>query len=211
MKTPGTRVGGLSRSEFKEKLIEMSLKMFNIEHTRDTMVGDAFIRGVSGGERKRVSIAEMLTSSAAVCCWDNTTRGLDASTALDYAKSLRILTDIYGTTTFVSLYQASENIYRQFENVMVIDKGHQVYYGPASEARAYFEGLGFTPRPRQTTADYLTGCTGMIFSHQLRFLKTKDLQIRTSEALLKAWMHPLSQPLPKALQLRLGNRLIGTT
>lgn len=68
MKTPGTRVAGLSRSEFKDKIIEMSLKMFNIEHTKDTMVGDAFIRGVSGGERKRVSIAEMLTTSAAVCC-----------------------------------------------------------------------------------------------------------------------------------------------
>jgi ATP-binding cassette subfamily G (WHITE) protein 2 (SNQ2) len=172
MKTPGTRVAGLSRSEFKEKVIEMSLKMFNIEHTKDTMAGDAFIRGVSGGERKRVSIAEMLTASAAVCCWDNTTRGLDASTALDYAKSLRILADIYGITTFVSLYQASENIYRQFDNVMVVDKGHQVYYGPASEARAYFEGLGFAPKPRQTTADYLTGCTGT----GLSFLNTSVLK-----------------------------------
>jgi ABC-type multidrug transport system ATPase subunit len=136
------------------------------------MIGDAFIRGISGGERKRVSIAEMLTTSAAVCSWDNTTRGRDASAALDYAKSLRILTDIYGVTTFVSLYQASENIYRQFDNVMVIDRGHQVYYGPASEARAYFEGLGFALRPRQTTADYLTGCTGMCIS----FRHTRDVQ-----------------------------------
>jgi ABC-type multidrug transport system ATPase subunit len=160
MKTPGKRVGGLSKAEFKEKITRMLLQMFNIEHTKDTLVGDAYIRGVSGGERKRVSIAEMMTINASVCCWDNTTRGLDASTALDYAKSLRIITDIYGVTTFVSLYQASENIYRQFDKVLVLDGGHQAYFGPASEARAYFEGLGFAPKPRQTTADYLTGCTG---------------------------------------------------
>ena len=69
----------------------------------------------------------MMITGATVCSWDNSTRGLDASTALDYAKSLRIMTNIYQTTTFVSLYQASENIYSQFDKVMVIDNGRQVY------------------------------------------------------------------------------------
>ncbi|KIW79613.1 hypothetical protein Z517_06225 [Fonsecaea pedrosoi CBS 271.37] len=158
-KTPGKRPLGLSKAEFKDRVIRLLLKMFNIEHTINTIVGNPFMRGVSGGERKRVSIAEMMVTRATVCCWDNSTRGLDASTALDYAKSLRIMTNIYQTTTFVSLYQASENIYSQFDKVMVIDKGRQVFFGPAKEARAYFEGLGFLEKPRQTTPDYLTGCT----------------------------------------------------
>ncbi len=158
-KVPGKRPAGLSRAEFKEKVIDMLLKMFNIEHTRNTIVGDPFVRGISGGERKRVSIAEMMITAATVCSWDNSTRGLDASTALDYTKSLRVLTNIYQTSTFVSLYQASENIYAQFDKVMVIDQGRQVFFGPAKEARAYFEGLGFLEKPRQTTPDYLTGCT----------------------------------------------------
>ncbi|EEH33174.2 hypothetical protein PAAG_04227 [Paracoccidioides lutzii Pb01] len=97
-----------------------------------------FVRGVSGGERKR----------------DNTTRGLDPSTALDYAKSLRVMTDIYETTTFVSLYQASKNIYSQFNKVMVIDQGNQVFFGRTPEARGYFEDLSFKEKPRQTTPDY---------------------------------------------------------
>lgn len=158
-KTPGKRPQGLSKAEFKDRVIHLLLKMFNIEHTINTIVGNPFMRGVSGGERKRVSIAEMMITRATVCAWDNSTRGLDASTALDYAKSLRIMTNIYKTTTFVSLYQASENIYKQFDKVMVIDEGRQVFFGPASEARAYFEGLGFLEKPRQTTPDYLTGCT----------------------------------------------------
>ncbi|KAF8416806.1 ABC-2 type transporter-domain-containing protein [Tirmania nivea] len=158
-KTPAKRLPGISKTEFKESVINLLLKMFNIEHTRNTIVGNPFVRGVSGGERKRVSIAEMMITRASVCCWDNSTRGLDASTALDYAKSLRIMTNIHQTTTFVSLYQASEKIYEQFDKVLVIDSGYQIFYGPTHEARAYFEGLGFAPKPRQTTPDYLTGCT----------------------------------------------------
>ncbi|KAL2119857.1 hypothetical protein VTJ04DRAFT_6818 [Mycothermus thermophilus] len=159
VKLPGKLPAGLTKEQFKDKVISLLLKMFNIEHTRKTIVGGPFIRGVSGGERKRVSIAEMLISNACILSWDNSTRGLDASTALDFVKSLRIQTDLYKTSTFVSLYQASENIYKLFDKVLVIDEGRQVYFGPASEARAYFEGLGFLPRPRQTTPDYVTGCT----------------------------------------------------
>ena len=159
VKTPGKRPGGMSKEEFKTKVVNLLLKMFNIEQTIDTVVGNPYMRGISGGERKRVSIAEMMVTSACICAWDNTTRGLDASTALDYSKSLRIMTNIYQTTTFVSLYQASENIYNQFDKVMVIDEGRQVFFGPTTEARAYFEGLGFKKKPRQTTPDYLTGCT----------------------------------------------------
>ena len=158
-KVPGTRPAGISTKEFKDKVVDMLLSMFNIEHTKKTVVGDSFVRGVSGGERKRVSLAEAMITGGAVYSYDNSTRGLDASTALDYAKSLRIITNIYRTTTFVSLYQASESIYAQFDKVMVIDQGRQVYLGPTTEARSYFEGIGFLPKPRQTTPDYLTGCT----------------------------------------------------
>lgn len=160
-KTPGPngRLPGVSRKEFDREVQDTLLKMLNISHTKQTLVGDEFVRGVSGGERKRVSIAEMMATRARVQCWDNSTRGLDASTALDFIKSLRIMTDVLGQTTFVTLYQAGEGIYDLFDKVMVIDEGRQVFMGRPSEARAYFEGLGYKALPRQSTADYLTGCT----------------------------------------------------
>lgn len=185
-KIPGKRQAGLSRADFKEKVITLMLNMFNITHTRDTIVGDPFVRGISGGERKRVSIAEMMVTGATVCSWDNTTRGLDASTAVDWARSLRVLTDIYGMTSFVSLYQASETIYQQFEKVMVIDEGRCVYYGPAKSARAYFEGLGFLEKPRQTTPDYLTGCTDP-FEREFRDGRSAADVPSTPDALAKAY------------------------
>lgn len=149
----------MGHKEFDSEVLDLLLRMLNISHTRGTLVGNEFVRGVSGGERKRVSIAEMMATRARVQSWDNSTRGLDASTALDFAKCLRIMTDILGQTTFVTLYQAGEGIYELFDKVLVLNEGRQVYFGPPNEARAYFEGLGFKSLPRQSTADYLTGCT----------------------------------------------------
>ena len=148
-----------TRQTYRKLIRDTLLKMVNIEHTKHTLVGSPTVRGVSGGERKRVSILEGLISGATVFGWDNSTRGLDASTALDYVKSMRILTDMLQATMFVSLYQASEGIWEQFDKVMIIDEGRCVYYGPRTEARQYFIDLGFADRPRQTSADYITGCT----------------------------------------------------
>lgn len=185
-KTPGKRPFGVSKAEFKEKVVNMLLRMFNIEHTANTVIGNQFIRGVSGGERRRVSIAEMMVTSATVLAWDNSTRGLDASTALDFAKSLRIMTNIYKTTTFVSLYQASENIYKQFDKVLVIDSGRQVFFGPTTEARLYFEGLGFREKPRQTTPDYVTGCTDP-FEREFKDGRSAEDVPSTPQALAEAF------------------------
>ncbi|PBP22087.1 hypothetical protein BUE80_DR007074 [Diplocarpon rosae] len=143
-------------------IINALLKMFGIPHTRHTLVGDAYVRGISGGERKRVSIAETLATKSTVVAWDNSTRGLDASTALDYAKSLRVMTDISNRTTLVTLYQAGEGIYELMDKVLVIDEGKMVYQGPATAAKKYFEDLGYLCPERQTTADFLTACTDPI-------------------------------------------------
>jgi len=140
-------------------IAEALMKMFGINHTKYTLVGDEYIRGVSGGERKRVSIAETLASKSTVMAWDNSTRGLDASTALDYAKSLRIMTDITNRTTLVTLYQAGEGIYELMDKVLVIDEGREIYSGPAKEAKQYFIDLGYECPDRQTTADFLTAVT----------------------------------------------------
>lgn len=135
------------------------MKVFGISHTRYTKVGNEYVRGISGGERKRVSIAETLATKSTVLCWDNSTRGLDASTALDYAHSLRIMTDVSNRATLVTLYQAGEGIYTLMDKVLVIDAGRCIYEGPANEAKQYFIDLGFYCPDRQTTADFLTACT----------------------------------------------------
>ena len=149
------------RSEVGEMnvIINALMRMFGISHTAKTLVGNEMVPGVSGGERKRVSIAETLATKSTVVCWDNSTRGLDASTALDYANSLRIMTDVSNRTTLVTLYQAGEQIYELMDKVLVIDQGRMVFQGPASEAKQYFVDLGLYCAERETTADFLTSVT----------------------------------------------------
>jgi len=127
-----------------------------------------------------------MTTRACVLSWDNSTRGLDASTALDYAKSLRIIADVFKTTMFVSLYQAGEGIFEQFDKVLLIDQGRQVYFGPAKEARPYMLSLGYRDLPRQTSADYLTGCTD---ENERQFADSIDVDKvpKTPEELEKAY------------------------
>lgn len=154
----------LNKTRKREKgeinvIIDALMRMFGISHTKHTLVGNEFVRGISGGERKRVSIAETLATKSTVVCWDNSTRGLDASTALDYANSLRIMTDVSDRTTLVTLYQAGEGIYELMDKVLVIDAGRMIYQGPANEAKQYMIDLGFYCPERETTADFLTAIT----------------------------------------------------
>ena len=134
-------------------------KVFGMSHTMNTLVGDQYIRGVSGGERKRISIIESLATDSSVTCFDNSTRGLDASSALDYARSLRIMTDTCGKATFLTLYQASDAIFELVDKVLLIDEGRMLFQGPACEAKKYFEGLGYECARMQTTSDFLTSIT----------------------------------------------------
>ncbi|KAF2423406.1 hypothetical protein EJ08DRAFT_596084 [Tothia fuscella] len=160
-RTPGkeSRNEGETRNEYINEFLRVVSKLFWIEHTMGTKVGNAFVRGVSGGEKKRVSIAEAMITKASTQAWDNSTRGLDASTALEYVSSIRAMTNMAHASTAVALYQAGESLYERFDKVMLIDEGQCCYFGPADQAAKYFKNLGFVQPDRWTTADFLTSVT----------------------------------------------------
>ena len=89
----------------------------------------------------------------------SSTRGLDASTALEFIRTLRIATDAAKVTTVVSLYQAGEQLFDLFDKVCLIYEGKMAYYGPAKEAKRYFMNMGYEPQNRQTTPDFLVAGT----------------------------------------------------
>ncbi|KAK8085188.1 ABC multidrug transporter [Apiospora hydei] len=133
--------------------------LFGLDGAYDTWIGSAVLRGVSGGEKRRTSIAEALVGGAQLQCWDNSTRGLDSSTALKFVDVLRRSTDELHSTAVMSIYQASESIYEKFDKVMVLYEGRQIYFGPVNQAAEYFHELGFQRPPRATTPDFLTSLT----------------------------------------------------
>ena len=158
-RAPRLRLKDESRADFVLHVRDILAKVLGLTHTFHTKVGDDFVRGVSGGERKRVSIAEMLSTRSVVQCWDNSTRGLDSSTALEFVESMRVSTNLLRSCAVVAIYQAGEKIYESFDRVTILYDGQQVFFGPVEKARAYFEHMGFMPQSRQTTADFLTAVT----------------------------------------------------
>jgi ABC-type multidrug transport system ATPase subunit len=151
--------GNVSKDTYAEHLRDVIMATFGIRHTFNTRVGNDFVRGVSGGERKRVSIAEASLNMSPLQCWDNSTRGLDSANAIEFCKSLRMSTDILNATAAVAIYQAPQSAYDIFDKAIVLYEGRQIYFGNKEDARGYFVRMGFHCPDRQTTADFLTSMT----------------------------------------------------
>ncbi|KAJ5765983.1 uncharacterized protein N7511_003599 [Penicillium nucicola] len=158
-RAPSNRLPGVTRDQYAMHMRDVVMAMLGLTHTMNTRVGNEFIRGVSGGERKRVSIAETTLCGAPLQCWDNSTRGLDSSTALEFVKNIRLSTEYSNTTAIVAIYQASQSIYDLFDKAIVLYEGRQIYFGNAHNARRFFIEMGFDCPDRQTTADFLTSLT----------------------------------------------------
>ncbi|KAI1812305.1 ABC transporter [Poronia punctata] len=141
------------------RAVETLAKCVGLGHVLKTKVGNHAIRGVSGGERRRVSLAEAISTCPDVLCLDNPTNGLDSATALDFMQMLREFTTQHGCSTAVSLYQGSDSMVPLFDKVLIINGGREIFYGKATEAKAYFENLGFECAERTTITDFLNSMT----------------------------------------------------
>ncbi|KAI5456898.1 ABC-2 type transporter-domain-containing protein [Mariannaea sp. PMI_226] len=150
---------GVTPEQFCDHMRDVVMAMYGISHTVNTRVGNEYVRGVSGGERKRVTIAEATLSTAPFQCWDNSTRGLDSANAIEFCKTLKLQSELFGQTCAVSIYQAPQSAYDLFDKALVLYEGRQIYFGPAGKARDYFVNLGFECPARQTTPDFLTSMT----------------------------------------------------
>lgn len=151
--------GNVSKDTYAAHMRDVIMATFGIRHTFNTRVGNDFVRGVSGGERKRVSIAEASLNMSPLQCWDNSTRGLDSANAIEFCKSLRMSTDILNATAAVAIYQAPQSAYDIFDKAIVLYEGRQIYFGNKEDAKGYFVRMGFHCPDRQTTADFLTSMT----------------------------------------------------
>ena len=158
-RSPRVLPGGMDRKRFAEITRDVAMATFGIGHTINTIVGNDFVRGVSGGERKRVTITEAALGGSTLQCWDNSTRGLDSANAIEFCKTLRNSAQYMDTTALVAIYQAPQAAYDLFDKVLLIYEGRQVYFGKTTAAKKYFVDLGLHCPERQTTADFLTSIT----------------------------------------------------
>ncbi|XP_019181302.1 PREDICTED: ABC transporter G family member 25-like [Ipomoea nil] len=120
----------------------------------NTIIGNTFIRGVSGGERKRVSIAHEMLINPSLLILDEPTSGLDSTAAHRLVSTLGSLAQ-KGKTVVTSVHQPSSRVFQMFSSVLVLSEGRCLYFGKANEAMSYFESVGFSPSFPMNPADFL--------------------------------------------------------
>ncbi|XP_071742297.1 ABC transporter G family member 32 [Rutidosis leptorrhynchoides] len=136
-------------------VVEYILKILGLDTCENTMVGDEMLRGISGGQKKRLTTGELLVGPSRVLLMDEISNGLDSSTTYQIIKYLRHSTHALDGTTMISLLQPAPETYDLFDDIILICEGHIVYQGPRSAALDFFAYMGFHCPKRKNVADFL--------------------------------------------------------
>ncbi|KAK9812481.1 hypothetical protein WJX73_003351 [Symbiochloris irregularis] len=126
----------------------------------DTLVGSQMIRGISGGQKKRVTTAEMIAGPKRTLFMDEISTGLDSATTFQIVRNLRDLCHLLGATVMVALLQPAPEVFDLFDDVCLLAEGHLLYHGPCKEVMPFFQGLGFDLPERRGIPDFLQEVTG---------------------------------------------------
>lgn len=141
--------------ERKESYVNDLLLRMGLVNCADSIVGDAKVRGISGGEKKRLSLACELIASPSVIFADEPTTGLDAFQAEKVMETLRQLAQD-GHTVICSIHQPRGSVYGKFDDIVLLSDGETVYMGPAKEEPlTYFSSLGYQCPDHMNPAEFL--------------------------------------------------------
>jgi ABC-type multidrug transport system ATPase subunit len=150
----------LSKSE-RNKMVQDLMEQLNLSQSADTVVGGAKVRGISGGERKRLSIACEMISSPSIIFLDEPTSGLDSYQAQQVVETLRRLADS-GKTVVAVIHQPSQHAFEMFDDLLLLSEGRQMYFGPVRNVRGYFENLGYSASREMGTAEHVLDCISKV-------------------------------------------------
>ncbi|XP_011005974.1 PREDICTED: pleiotropic drug resistance protein 3-like [Populus euphratica] len=146
-----TSVEGLKRTLQTDYI----LKILGLDICADTMVGDAMRRGISGGQKKRLTTGEMIIGPTKALFMDEISNGLDSSTTFQIVSCMQQFAHITKSTMLVSLLQPAPETFDLFDDIILMAEGKIVYHGPRDNVLEFFEHCGFRCPPRKGIADFL--------------------------------------------------------
>uniref|UniRef100_A0A2K2B8V3 ABC transporter domain-containing protein n=2 Tax=Populus trichocarpa TaxID=3694 RepID=A0A2K2B8V3_POPTR len=158
------------------------LKILGLEVCADTLVGDEMIRGISGGQRKRVTTGEMLVGPSRALLMDEISTGLDSSTTYQIVNSLKQTIHVLNCTAVISLLQPAPETYDLFDDIILLSDGQIVYQGPRENVLGFFEHMGFKCPDRKGAADFLQEVTSKKDQEQYWAIKDQPYRfVRVNE------------------------------
>ncbi|XP_023759505.2 ABC transporter G family member 36 [Lactuca sativa] len=140
-------------------ITDYTLRILGLDVCRDTIVGDEMIRGISGGQKKRVTTGEMIVGPTKTLFMDEISTGLDSSTTFQIVKCLQQIVHLTDATVLMSLLQPAPETFDLFDDIILLSEGQIVYQGPREHVVEFFETCGFKCPERKGTADFLQEVT----------------------------------------------------
>lgn len=143
-------------AEDKKRKVDDVMRRLRLTKCQNTKIGDQqFDKGISGGERKRVNIANELLHNPSLLLADECTSGLDSSSAFTVINLLRELCQ-EGRTVIATIHQPSSQMFSLFDKILLLAAGRVAYFGPPHKVVPFFEGIGFPfPASYYNPADYM--------------------------------------------------------
>ncbi|KAL2317497.1 hypothetical protein Fmac_031373 [Flemingia macrophylla] len=135
------------------------LKVLGLDVCSDTIVGNDMLRGVSGGQRKRVTTGEMIVGPRKTLFMDEISTGLDSSTTYQIVKCIKNFVHQMDATVLMALLQPAPETFELFDDLVLLSEGYVVYEGPREDVLEFFQSLGFQLPPRKGIADFLQEVT----------------------------------------------------
>ncbi|KAG5515715.1 hypothetical protein RHGRI_036686 [Rhododendron griersonianum] len=163
------------------------LKILGLDICADIMVGDDMRRGISGGQKKRVTTGEMLVGPAKAFFMDEISTGLDSSTTFQIVKYMRQMVHIMDVTMVIALLQPAPEAFDLFDDIILLSEGQIVYQGPRENILEFFEYMGFKCPQRKGIADFLQEVTSKKDQEQYWFKKNQPYRFISAPDFSKAF------------------------
>ncbi|CAI0540644.1 unnamed protein product, partial [Linum tenue] len=152
--------------------IDAFMKVLGLDVCANTLVGSDMIRGVSGGQKKRVTTGEMIVGPRKTLLMDEISTGLDSSTTYQIVKCIGNFVHFMEGTVLMALLQPPPETFDLFDDLILLSEGYVVYEGPRVEVLEFFGSLGFQLPPRKSIADFLQEVLYKQIHREQAFIKT---------------------------------------
>ncbi|KAL6779276.1 hypothetical protein ACKKBG_A11655 [Auxenochlorella protothecoides x Auxenochlorella symbiontica] len=173
--------------------VEAIIRLLGLDTCSDTLVGNQMLRGISGGQRKRLGTGEVGVSQSLVLVADEISTGLDSNTTFNITNSLRAIAHIRRATLLVALLQPSPETYELFDDVILISGGLVCYHGPRESVADIFERFGLACPARKGVADFLQEVTTPSDQQKYWVDNTRAYEYVTASTIRDAYLkHPIA-------------------
>lgn len=176
----------------RRRRVDALLQAFGLTRQAETLIGTPIRKGISGGEKRRTSVAAALITNPSILFLDEPTSGLDSAASFSVVSHLRTYARRHGTLIIASIHQPSGNTFQLFDKLLLLSQGQTVYFGRLDQVIPYFANVDHPVPPQMNPAEHMIDLVNVDFSPMDDEIGGSDRQQQLLDRLHTHWSHNVS-------------------